>query len=84
MKNDYYRIPVCIFLFIVGTFLAIALSELLNVTFLNGSFTFSNLNAHEIIGNIISNDKQRQLFIEFEILVLMICIIYFVSNFSSY
>lgn len=84
MKKDYYRIPVCIFLFAVGTFAAVMLSEILNDALMYGRLTVSIINIPAIIANIVSNEKQRNLFIIFEILILLLCVVYYVCAKRTY
>lgn len=84
MKKDYYRIPVCIFLFVVGTLSAAALSEMLNSSIMYGKLSTSLTNIPAIIGNILSNNKQLKLFFLFEMFVLLMCAVYYICAKRTY
>lgn len=82
MKKDNYRIPVCIFLFVFGTIAAAILSGTLNAMLLHQSLPLGGV--FEITESIFSDDRQRQLFFELEMIVLMICVIYYVCAKRTY
>ncbi len=84
MKKNYYRIPVCIFLLVIGTFAAAALSEMLNDVILYGRLSVSLTNFPAIIDNICSSSKQGKLFFLLEMFVLMMCVVYYVCAKRTY
>lgn len=78
------RIPVCIFVFAAGTLTAAMLSTMLNEALLYGRIMTSLLDIPAVIGNIFSQEKQRQLFLLFEVIVLMMCVLTFVFSDRTY
>lgn len=81
-KSLYYRIPVCIFLFVFGSITALLLSNLLD-NVLSGS-GIRPTNIIEIISNVLSQEKLRQLFLIFEALVILLCVVYYTCSQRTY
>ncbi len=84
MKKDYSRIPVCIFILVAGTFAAMGLTGVLNDMLTRGRIETSPLNIPALVSNIFSNEKSSQLFLIFEALVLLLCVVYFVCAKRTY
>lgn len=83
-KKNTYRIPVCIFLFISGTFIALLFSNVLNDILLDGKITTQLMNFGSLIGNIYAHEKIRQLFLLLEALVVLMCVVYYVCAKRTY
>ena len=83
-KSKYYRIPVCIFIFIIGTFAALIFSNALNDMLTEGRITTRMTDISGLIGNVLAEDKLKQLFLLLEVLVLLMCAVYYVCANRSY
>lgn len=83
-KSKYYRIPVCIFIFIIGTFAALIFSNALNDMLTEGRITTRMTDISGLIGNILAGEKLKQLFLLLEVLVLLMCAVYYVCADRSY
>lgn len=84
MKKDKYRIPVCIFLLVIGTLSAMALAQMIDDIMTTRRIITSLWNVFEIIGNILRNGQQRKLFFLLELMVIMLCIVYYVCAKRTY
>lgn len=84
MKKDHYRIPVCIFLFVMGTFAAAELSQILNDSLTDGKLSAVFTSIPDVFNNIISIDKQRKLFLLLEAFAALMCVIYYVCAKRTY
>lgn len=84
MKKDHYRIPVCIFLFVLGTFAAAELSQILNDSLTDGKLSAVFTSIPDVFNNIISIDKQRKLFLLLEAFAALMCVIYYVCAKRTY
>ena len=83
-KNKYYRIPVCIFILIFGTFVAMMFSNALNDMLTEGRITTRMTDISALIRNVLAGDKLKQLFLLLEVLVLLMCVVYYVCADRSY
>lgn len=83
-KSKYYRIPVCIFIFIIGTFAALIFSNALNDMLTEDRITTRMTDISGLIGNVLAEDKLKQLFLLLEVLVLLMCAVYYVCADRSY
>lgn len=83
-KSKYYRIPVCIFIFIIGTYAALIFSNALNDMLTEGRITTRMTDISGLIGNVLASDKLKQLFLLLEVLVLLMCAVYYVCADRSY
>ena len=83
-KSKYYRIPVCIFIFIIGTFAALIFSNALNDMLTEGRITTRMTDISGLIGNILAGEKLKQLFLLLEVLILLMCAVYYVCADRSY
>lgn len=81
-KSLYYRIPVCIFLFVFGSITSLLLSNLLDNVFSGSGIRPTNI--IEIISNVLSQEKLRQLFLIFEALVILLCVVYYTCSQRTY
>ncbi|MGN0679256.1 MAG: VirD4-like conjugal transfer protein, CD1115 family [Oscillospiraceae bacterium] len=84
MKKNYYRIPIAIFIFIMGTMAAMALSQMLHDSITYGTITVSLANIPAVLGSIFSNENQLKLFLLLECFVLMLSILYYVLANRTY
>lgn len=83
-KSKYYRIPVCIFILIIGTFAALIFSNALNDMLTEDRITTRMTDISGLIGNVLAEDKLKQLFLLLEVLVLLMCAVYYVCADRSY
>lgn len=83
-KSKYYRIPVCIFIFIIGTFAALIFSNALNDMLTENRIATRMTDISGLIGNVLAEDKLKQLFLLLEVLVLLMCAVYYVCADRSY
>lgn len=83
-KSKYYRIPVCVFILIIGTFAALIFSNALNDMLTEGRITTRMTDISGLIGNVLAEDKLKQLFLLLEVLVLLMCAVYYVCANRSY
>ena len=74
-KSEYYRIPVCIFIFVVGSITAMLFASVLNDVLTTGSIStdFSTT-----ISGVFGGEKPRKLYLLLEALVVLLCVVYFV------
>lgn len=86
MKNNskFYRIPVCIFLFVSGTLIALLFSNALNDMIIYGKLTTRMTDLSALTGNVLAHDKLRQLFLLLEALVALMCVVYYVCAKRTY
>lgn len=86
MKNNskFYRVPVCIFLLVSGTIVALFFSNALNDMIMYGKLTTQMTDLSALMGNVLTHDKLRQLFLLLEALVALICIVYYVCAKRTY
>ena len=86
MKNNskFYRIPVCIFLFVSGTLIALLFSNALNDMIIYGKLTTQMTDLSALMGNVLAHDKLRQLFLLLEALVALMCVVYYVCAKRTY
>lgn len=86
MKNNskFYRIPVCIFLFVSGTLIALLFSNALNDMIIYGKLTTQMTDLSALMGNVLAHDKLRQLFLLLEALVTLMCVVYYVCAKRTY
>lgn len=82
--KKYYRIPVCIFLFIAGSFTALLFSSALNDMLTKHRISTRLTDFGGIIKNISEQEKLRQLYLLLEALVLLLCIVYYVCAKRTY
>lgn len=83
-KSKYYRIPVCIFILIIGTFAALIFSNALNDMLTEGRITTRMTDISGLIGNVFAGDKLKHMFLLLEVLVLLMCAVYYVCADRSY
>lgn len=86
MKNNskFYRIPVCIFLFVSGSLIALLFSNALNDMIIYGKLTTRMTDLSALMGNVLAHDKLRQLFLLLEALVALMCVVYYVCAKRTY
>ena len=80
-KSKYYRIPVCIFIFVVGSITALMFASVLNDVLTTGSIStdFSTT-----ISGVFGGEKPRKLYLLLEALVVLLCVVYFVCAERTY
>lgn len=86
MKNNskFYRIPVCIFIFLVGTLVTLTFSNALNDMLLNGKIITRMTDLSAMIGNVLTQEKLQKLFLLLEALVVLMCVVYYVCAKRTY
>lgn len=84
MKKNYYRIPIAAFILIIGTYAAMALSQLFHDSITNGIITISFANIPAVVRSICANGNQLKLFLLFECFVIMLSILYYVLANRTY
>ena len=80
-KSKYYRIPICIFVFVVGSITAMLFASVLNDVLTTGSIStdFSTT-----ISGVFGGEKPRKLYLLLEALVVLLCVVYFVCAERTY
>lgn len=86
MKNNskFYRIPVCIFILLVGTLVALMFSNALNDMLTSGRITTRMTDLGMMIGNVLTQENLQKLFLLLESLVALMCVVYYVCAERSY
>lgn len=82
-KDFGYRIGVCIFIYVVGSFSALILSQILHDTLSTGTLTIS-LNIASVLGSTFGNAQHFKLFMLLESIVVLLCVLYFVLARRTY
>ena len=77
-KKISYRIPVCIFIFVVGSITALLFASVLNDVLTTGSISTDLTDFSTIISGVFGREKPRKLYLLLEALVVLLCVVYFV------
>lgn len=77
-KSKYYRIPVCIFIFVVGSITAMLFASVLNDVLTTGSISTDLTDFSTTISGVFGGEKPRKLYLLLEALVVLLCVVYFV------
>ena len=83
-KSKYYRIPVCIFIFVVGSITAMLFASLLNDVLTTGSISTDLTDFSTTISGVFGGEKPRKLYLLLEALVVLLCVVYFVCAELTY
>lgn len=83
-KSKYYRIPVCIFIFVVGSITALLFASVLNDVLTTGSISTDLTDFSTTISGIFGGEKPRKLYLLLEALVVLLCVVYFVCAERTY
>ena len=83
-KSKYYRIPVCIFVFVVGSITAMLFASVLNDVLTTGSISTDLTDFSTIISGVFGGEKPRKLYLLLEALVVLLCVVYFVCAERTY
>ena len=83
-KSKYYRIPVCIFVFVVGSITAMLFASVLNDVLTTGSISADLTDFSTTISGVFGGEKPRKLYLLLEALVLLLCVVYFVCAERTY
>ena len=83
-KSEYYRIPVCIFIFVVGSITAMLFASVLNDVLTTGSISTDLTDFSTTISGVFGGEKPRKLYLLLEALVLLLCVVYFVCAERTY
>ena len=83
-KSKYYRIPVCIFIFVVGSITAMLFASVLNDVLTTGSISADLTDFSTTISGVFGGEKPRKLYLLLEALVLLLCVVYFVCAERTY
>ena len=83
-KSKYYRIPVCIFIFVVGSITALLFASVLNDVLTTGSISTDLTDFSTTIAGVFGGEKPRKLYLLLEALVVLLCVVYFVCAERTY
>jgi len=83
-KSKYYRIPVCIFIFVVGSITAMLFARVLNDVLTTGSISTDLTDFSTTISGVFGGEKPRKLYLLLEALVVLLCVVYFVCAERTY
>ena len=83
-KSKYYRIPVCIFIFVVGSITALLFASVLNDVLTTGSISTDLTDFSTTISGVFGGEKPRKLYLLLEALVVLLCVVYFVCAERTY
>ena len=83
-KKISYRIPVCIFIFVVGSITALLFASVLNDVLTTGSISTDLTDFSTTIAGVFGGEKPRKLYLLLEALVLLLCVVYFVCAERTY
>ena len=83
-KKISYRIPVCIFIFVVGSITALLFASVLNDVLTTGSISTDLTDFSTIISGVFGGEKPRKLYLLLEALVVLLCVVYFVCAERTY
>lgn len=83
-KKISYRIPVCIFIFVIGSITALLFASVLNDVLTTGSISTDLTDFSTIISGVFGGEKPRKLYLLLEALVVLLCVVYFVCAERTY
>ena len=83
-KKISYRIPVCIFIFVVGSITALLVASVLNDVLTTGSISTDLTDFSTIFSGVFGGEKPRKLYLLLEALVVLLCVVYFVCAERTY
>lgn len=83
-KKILYRIPVCIFIFVVGSITAMLFASVLNDVLTTGSISTDLTDFSTTISGVFGGEKPRKLYLLLEALVVLLCVVYFVCAERTY
>ena len=83
-KKISYRIPVCIFIFVVGSITALLFASVLNDVLMTGSISTDLTDFSTTIAGVFGGEKPRKLYLLLEALVVLLCVVYFVCAERTY
>ncbi len=83
-KKISYRIPVCIFIFVVGSITALLFASVLNDVLTTGSISTDLTDFSTTIAGVFGGEKPRKLYLLLEALVVLLCVVYFVCAERTY
>ena len=83
-KKISYRIPVCIFIFVVGSITALLFASVLNDVLTTGSISTDLTDFSTTISGVFGGEKPRKLYLLLEALVVLLCVVYFVCAERTY
>lgn len=83
-KKILYRIPVCIFIFVVGSITALLFASVLNDVLMTGSISTDLTDFSTTISGVFGGEKPRKLYLLLEALVVLLCVVYFVCAERTY
>ena len=83
-KSKYYRIPVCIFIFVVGSITAMLFASVLNDVLTTGSISTDLTDFSTTISGVFGGEKPRKLYLLLEALVVLLCVVYYVCAEQTY
>lgn len=83
-KKISYRIPVCIFIFVVGSITALLFASVLNDVLTTGSISTDLTDFSTTISGVFGGEKPRKLYVLLEALVVLLCVVYFVCAERTY
>lgn len=83
-KKIPYRIPVCIFIFVVGSITALMFASVLNDVLTTGSISTDLTDFSTTISGVFGGEKPRKLYLLLEALVVLLCVVYFVCAERTY
>lgn len=83
-KKILYRIPVCIFIFVVGSITALLFASVLNDVLTTGSISTDLTDFSTTISGVFGGEKPRKLYLLLEALVVLLCVVYFVCAERTY
>ena len=83
-KKIPYRIPVCIFIFVVGSITALLFASVLNDVLTTGSISTDLTDFSTTISGVFGGEKPRKLYLLLEALVVLLCVVYFVCAERTY
>ena len=83
-KKISYRIPVCIFIFVVGSITALLFASVLNDVLTTGSISTDLTDFSTTISGVFGREKPRKLYLLLEALVVLLCVVYFVCAERTY
>ena len=83
-KKILYRIPVCIFIFVVGSITALLFASVLNDVLTTGRISTDLTDFSTTISGVFGGEKPRKLYLLLEALVVLLCVVYFVCAERTY
>lgn len=83
-KKILYRIPVCIFIFVVGSITALLFASVLNDVLTTGSISTDLTDFSTTISGVFGGEKPRKLYLLLEALVVLLCVVYYVCAERTY